>query len=303
MGALLEFQDICQKRIVTNFAKQILKESYSECIPVHKALIGEFVDEVFLLLDTSYDNSDVFSRNLEELRVRLFHNQKESFWFNHHYGRYKQLFKPQYRVQGLENLSIGPKILDFGCGKGATSLALSEKGHQVFLVDEIDYRDQSVKHLPFFKITEDNVLPFPDSFFDEVIVFGVLHHVEAYRLEALLSEIARVSRRIIVEEDVYSSTTTLDSVTQKTSYDEQLLSYENLTPENQKNYLEFLDYYANIIVQGIENMNMPLAFRTIQEWQIVFEKQGLFVVDLIPKGFQKHYFHRSNHFWFELAKH
>ena len=88
----------------------------------------------------------------------------------------------------------------------------------------------------------------------------------------------------------------------QTSYDEQLLSYGNLTPENQKNYLEFLDYYANIIVQGIENMNIPLAFRTIQEWQIVFEKQGLFLVDLIPKGFQKQYFHRSNHLWFELAK-
>lgn len=92
----------------------------------------------------------------------------------------------------------GEKILDLGCGS-----AIVAKSFQDFFQAEVtgvDIKDQRVFHVPF-KIINGKDLPFPDKFFDTVLISYVLHHTE--NPEMLLTEAKRICRkRIIVFEDL-----------------------------------------------------------------------------------------------------
>ncbi len=101
---------------------------------------------------------------------------------------------------------IGPflekkaKIMDLGCGSGEVSKKLLELGYLVTSVDVVNkVKVEGVKVLVY----DGEKLPFGDKEFDKVLLITVLHHVDKYG--ELLREVARVSKEIIIVEDIYES--------------------------------------------------------------------------------------------------
>ena len=91
----------------------------------------------------------------------------------------------------------GSKILDLGCGSGIIS-----KTFQDFFqakVIGVDIKDTRITNIPF-KIIDGKSLPFPDNEFDVTLISYVLHH--AQDPQSLIAEAKRVSKRIIIYEDL-----------------------------------------------------------------------------------------------------
>lgn len=92
----------------------------------------------------------------------------------------------------------GAKILDLGCG----SAIIGNKFKEFFQADVIgvDIRDKKILPLPF-EIIDGKNLPFPEKFFEAVLINYVLHHTE--NPTVLLKEAKRVSKdKIIIFEDL-----------------------------------------------------------------------------------------------------
>jgi ubiquinone/menaquinone biosynthesis C-methylase UbiE len=90
------------------------------------------------------------------------------------------------------------RIIDIGCGSCEVCKHLQNDGYAVTPVD--------VKNRSFFRnikpiIYDGKKLPFPDNSFDVSLLITVLHHTQDP--VAVLSEAKRVSKRIIVMEDLY----------------------------------------------------------------------------------------------------
>ena len=79
---------------------------------------------------------------------------------------------------------IDKRALDIGCGYGALSSALLEKGAQVWATeidaDKLKFAQNKLNKNKHFNFTlvKNEVLPYADSFFDIVIIFDVIEHVK-----------------------------------------------------------------------------------------------------------------------------
>lgn len=109
--------------------------------------------------------------------------------------------KAEYLVDLISSfLSKDTKIMDLGCGSGEVSKKLLDLGYSVVSVDVVDkVKVDGVKVIVY----NGEKLPFGDKEFDKVLLITVLHHVDKYK--ELLQEVARVSREVIIVEDVYEN--------------------------------------------------------------------------------------------------
>ena len=97
-----------------------------------------------------------------------------------------------------EFIEKGSRILDLGCGSGIAGKAFQEF-FQADLI-EVDIKDKRVVNIPF-QIIDGINLPFPENYFDVVLINYVLHH--AKNPLALLKEAKRVTKdKIIIYEDL-----------------------------------------------------------------------------------------------------
>ena len=96
------------------------------------------------------------------------------------------------------------RVLDFGCGTGRNTVYLARSGFEVHAFDwsesatEVTKKELSREGLSadvrVWNMTE-TPLPYPDSFFDAVLVMRVMHHTYVERIKAIASEIGRFTRR------------------------------------------------------------------------------------------------------------
>lgn len=94
-------------------------------------------------------------------------------------------------------LKRGEKVLDLGCGCGIFGWKMKETlGVNVFGLDVVDKR---VIKIPF-QIYNGKKIPFPENFFDWVVISFVLHHTENFG--EILEEAKRVGKKIIIFEDI-----------------------------------------------------------------------------------------------------
>lgn len=92
-------------------------------------------------------------------------------------------------------------ILDIGSGNGLAAHLLKEKGFNIIPLDIHEgHYHPDVKPMLY----DGKTLPFPDNHFDCGIILTVLHHVEDP--DALLKEIMRVCRSLVIIEDIYEGT-------------------------------------------------------------------------------------------------
>lgn len=98
------------------------------------------------------------------------------------------------------HLSSGDRILDLGAGTCLFTRHFQSQGYQVTPVD-VTNRSYYPEIKPL--IYDGKRLPFADNAFDACLLIGVLHHTP--KPDAVLSEAARVSKKIFLHEDIYES--------------------------------------------------------------------------------------------------
>lgn len=87
------------------------------------------------------------------------------------------------RISNKINLT-NKRILDIGCGYGALSSLLLERGAQVWATeidrDKLKFAQNKLAGNKYFHsiLVESGVLPYNDSFFDVVVIFDVIEHVK-----------------------------------------------------------------------------------------------------------------------------
>jgi len=144
------------------------------------------------------------------------------------------------------------KILDLGCGNCNVSKDLIGNGYDVTPID--------IKNKSFFNdiapvIYDGKKLPYNNNYFDIVLVTTVLHHTKDP--VSVLVEAMRVSKRLIVMEDLYESRV--------------------------QKYLTFImDSLVNFEIFG-----HPHGNKTQKEWNDIFKNLGLKILDVNTHKFWK----------------
>jgi SAM-dependent methyltransferase len=295
------FQMLVANPTVYAFSRKVLSGSYAECVSGKEKEMQQLMDEAFTCLAEAKDDEQLFIAALSHLVKNVFRKAEPEFWFNKLYNSYKREFKPQRRYTNLRPWVKGRKILDFGCGDGLTSYVLERNGHQVYLTDVLDYRAPAARHLPFIRMEDPQALPYLDQKFDTGIILAVLHHMQEEDIVAVLLGMHKLCSRLIIEEDCYLVTkAAVPSFEQVLLKDHFLREFSELQDHDQLRYLMFVDFFANAITQGILEMDLPFNFRTVEEWQRLFEQQGFRLVETLLLGFQEGFFNRSCHTWFVL---
>ena len=141
------------------------------------------------MTERTFDDFDEFAtdyRNIHNQNIKL--SGADSFYFAEMKVRLLQSFEANTVL----------KVLDIGCGDGATELFMQQDFPR-WRVNAIDISAKSIavaseRKLPnvSFSVYDGTTLPFTNESFDIVFIAGVLHHVE-YRLhENMVNEIYRV---------------------------------------------------------------------------------------------------------------
>jgi SAM-dependent methyltransferase len=132
------------------------------------------------------------------------------------------------------------KIIDVGTGVCAVSQHLINQGYDVTPLDVVDLSFSSqIKPRIYDGIT----IPFEDNTFNVALIITTLHHTPDP--EVILNEAKRVSRRVIVVEDIYDN-------------------------KFQEFITKFFDSLFNLEFKGHPHTN-----RADVEWQETFERVGL----------------------------
>jgi len=164
-----------------------------------------------------------------------------------HYKFFSKIYEfgAKRMCQDCENfIKRGSKILDLGCGSGIAAYHF-QKFFQAEIIGA-DIKDNRLVPIPF-KIFNGKNLSFTDNSFDIVLLNYVLHHCQDP--ERLLKEAKRVSKRIIIFEDLP------EGIFSKLRCTFHQTSYNIFQKEKQK-----------------------FNFKTKKEWQELFKKIGLKII-------------------------
>lgn len=101
-----------------------------------------------------------------------------------------------------------PIILDLGCGTGELASSFLNAGYEYVGIDiEPDRIKYARKAYPkgTFHVMDASHLRYPDGYFDQILVTGVLHHLTDDEVRSIVAEMRRVLRpegRALVMEDI-----------------------------------------------------------------------------------------------------
>jgi SAM-dependent methyltransferase len=285
---------------VVDFVKTSVKAGYRE-------FFGEFSDEVCEMVDQSFDRLSRSQRDgvdpvgLIEVTSALlddtFRKSDSSFWFNRIYHLYKTETKPEGDFQTLQKLLPGKSVLDYGCGSGYLDARLSKGGYKVFTTDVLDYRYEEARQLPFVQMSSATDIGYPDDSVDVALVLAVLHHINPDDLPRVIQRLRKVARHALIKEDTYGWPERAEGLADCLQTQVLLRAFLGMTLEKQQQVLALIDFFANAIAQGIPEMNMPFAFKTVPEWEQVLLENGFRVTRSIVAGFEPGRMHKSCHVW------
>lgn len=109
-------------------------------------------------------------------------NYTENFSFVHEYGE---------NVMELLKSPAGSRVIDLGCGNGALTAVLKEKGYQVIGVDDSEDMLEKARNIhPELDFCRGNALDFQMEPVDAVFSNAVLHWIDRDRQQEMLENIA-----------------------------------------------------------------------------------------------------------------
>lgn len=151
-----------------------------------------------------------------------------------------------------ENFKESDKILSLGCGTCLFDEQAILKGHNVL---SVDIYDGSLSDLVTPVVYDGKKIPLEEKSSDVTLLLSVLHHVN--HQNELLEEVKRVSKRIIIQEDLVSS-------------------------KIRRKLYSVLDNLMNLNF-SIQNNN----YHSLDEWKDIFKKNGF---NLVKVDTKKSYF-------------
>jgi SAM-dependent methyltransferase len=118
----------------------------------------------------------------------------------------EELIPRARRVEKAE--SRKPRLLDMGCGTGELAGSFIKAGYEYYGVDiepeRIRYARKTFPDGKFHVMDASN-LTYPDGYFDQILITGVLHHLSDEEVRGIVREIKRVlspGGRALVMEDI-----------------------------------------------------------------------------------------------------
>jgi SAM-dependent methyltransferase len=212
------------------------------------------------------------------------------------YQEYKINKRPLQDYKEIYSHIMGRKVLDFGAGNSYFSKELKKNGYDVTACDVLDYHGKDSSGVPFFIMSSPTDLSFLETKYDTIFLKTVLHHISEENVIVLLNKLRSKTNRLIVEEDVYG-------ISKSNNYcinneDSGSRAYCELTEEEQVQYLTLMDFFGNIVVYRISEMNMPYNFKTIDQWQNILRSCSWSLRQSIVLGFDKSRIHRPFQAWF-----
>jgi hypothetical protein len=205
------------------------------------------------------------------------------------YNKAQELYKANLKYQTRLNLikdflPTDGSFLDFGGGDLRMGKLLQDSTNlTVHGCDEFDQRDSTTSSMPFYQVQDHTSLPdCVDGQFEGVSTVYVLHHVDSDKLGNVLDEIHRISKgnAVILEESFDIAQSETKALCRKSK------KYAQMTSEQQLQLLKLRDYFRNIVVRGITEMNMPFEFKRIPDWKKTFEQHGFQINDTKVLGFE-----------------
>ncbi len=172
-------------------------------------------------------------------------------------GKTHQRFVFQRRSQVLaRNISAlleeGSSVLDVGCGNGQiAALMIQEKPS--LRVTGVDIHARPSCAIPF-ALYDGTTIPYPDRYFDAVILVDVLHHT--HRPAELLQECVRVAKSNVIIKDHYA----------EGYFDHKVLA--------------FMDWVGN----RAWNVKLTYHYLSRREWIDLFKRLQLKTEKLYEKG-------------------
>ncbi len=290
-----------QNQAAVSFVRTSLTSGYQEFFPTRIDQVEAMLDEALDQLSQS-QQKDIDPRALvndtSSLLEHVFKKGQHSFWFNHIYHQYKTQTKPDTEFQQLKTLITGERVLDFGCGSGYLAARLARGGYQVFTTDVLDYRYDEARYLPFIQMASPTDIPYPDVSMDTALVQAVLHHIDPGDLPQVIQGLAKVARHVLIKEDTYNLPADLPGLAEVAASQPLLKTFMGMPSNTQYQVLVLIDFFANAVAQGLPEMNMPFAFRSVSGWREVLPANGLRISKTLVAGFEPGRMHKSCHVWF-----
>ena len=101
-----------------------------------------------------------------------------------------------------------PRLLDLGCGTGELAHVFLKAGYSYTGIDIAPERiafARKTYRKGKFHVMDASALQYPDGYFDQILVTGVLHHLSDQEVRDIVKEMQRVLRpegRVLVMEDI-----------------------------------------------------------------------------------------------------
>lgn len=169
----------------------------------------------------------------------------------------------------------GRSVLDLGCGDGKVGQLVSREGYEVTLADV--YRNPNIDalKLPFVPFAQGEKAPLESDRFDTTLLLTVIHHSSTPLLTVRdARRMTRPGGRVIVIESVYG-------IHEPGAYGGGEIEslFTGLTPEQQRLWGMYFDHFYNRVFHYSEDpatkVNVPFNFRSPEEWEGIFEEEGL----------------------------
>ncbi len=244
--------------------------------------LREFIENNLKESLNSIGFSEIFIKDLMEffsdLQVDRFIGQYENELERVHSKGFFQKIVPDYFSKYvIPAIPASQKIIDVGCGTGVLANLLSKREDfkKIIGIDLNPYPEWDIFKTDKieFKIIKEN--EFIDFMADEkpntVVLTWTLHHMEYHEQERYLKYIydnLKTKSEVVILEDAYSAKLRPESgITRHSSF----MKFEK---GDRQKIMAFYDWVANRILARRKLVNMSFAYRTIEEWEEIFEKTG-----------------------------
>ncbi len=158
----------------------------------------------------------------------------------------------------IKYLNPNDKIIDIGSGNCNVC--------DLLIKDSFDVTPVDVKNLSLVEnikpiIYDGKTLPFQDNQFDVALILFVLHHCQ--NPEEIIMEATRVSKRIIIMEDIYTSkphkflTCVLDS-----ALNQEFIEHPHSNKKDSDWKMIFKQFGLNVILSKYENWHLIMRHAT-----------------------------------------